>query len=369
MSGGDERLRYRLAGQLVRAERDRHPLGLPPGRRAAQPRLQPQQPALAPHVAGPERGAHRPAGGRRQPGRHHHQRLRRGPHHPGPDSQWRFRRPVTPAWSIPTRRRSPSFNRFGPVHERHRERRSALQDRPGLQYTGRFGLDLVRPQRGPVPLPQGQRLRCRRPRRQRQERLLGRQPLRDRQLPHLRAPPGDAQRAGHHRRGQRGAHPGRAELRPGRRLQQRRVDQVRTRPVISEGDGTTRENNLVSFFTRADYTLDKKYTFGGSLRTDGSSRFGPNNRWGLFPAAVGGVAAERGVLAQGRVLRFPQAALQPRTHRQPGDQRLSVPGSGRQRQLRRPPGIAPNNLPNPDLKWETTASSTWAWTWPSPRAA
>jgi TonB-dependent starch-binding outer membrane protein SusC len=44
------------------------------------------------------------------------------------------------------------------------------------------------------------------------------------------------------------------------------------------------ENRLISFFARANYDLKGKYLFSASMRYDGSSRFGPANRWGLFPA-------------------------------------------------------------------------------------
>ena len=37
-----------------------------------------------------------------------------------------------------------------------------------------------------------------------------------------------------------------------------------------------------SFFGRAEYSYDNKYYFDASLRTDASSRFGKNNRWGVF---------------------------------------------------------------------------------------
>ena len=40
----------------------------------------------------------------------------------------------------------------------------------------------------------------------------------------------------------------------------------------------------VSFFGRAEYNFSDKYYAEASLRTDGSSRFGKNNRWGLFGA-------------------------------------------------------------------------------------
>jgi len=41
---------------------------------------------------------------------------------------------------------------------------------------------------------------------------------------------------------------------------------------------------LVSFFGRANYTLKEKYLLTVTLRDDGTSRFGKDNRWGLFPS-------------------------------------------------------------------------------------
>ena len=45
---------------------------------------------------------------------------------------------------------------------------------------------------------------------------------------------------------------------------------------------TTRQ--LVSFMLRARYNLMEKYLFSISARVDGSSVFGKNNKWGVFPA-------------------------------------------------------------------------------------
>ena len=42
----------------------------------------------------------------------------------------------------------------------------------------------------------------------------------------------------------------------------------------------------MSFFGRLNYAFDDaKYLASVSLRTDGSSVFGPNNKYGFFPAA------------------------------------------------------------------------------------
>jgi len=44
------------------------------------------------------------------------------------------------------------------------------------------------------------------------------------------------------------------------------------------------ENRLISFFGRANYNLNDRYLASVSVRRDGSSRFGPANQWGTFPA-------------------------------------------------------------------------------------
>jgi TonB-linked SusC/RagA family outer membrane protein len=41
---------------------------------------------------------------------------------------------------------------------------------------------------------------------------------------------------------------------------------------------------LISYYGRAQYNYNQKYLFQASLRNDGSSAFGKNNQWGLFPA-------------------------------------------------------------------------------------
>jgi iron complex outermembrane receptor protein len=43
-------------------------------------------------------------------------------------------------------------------------------------------------------------------------------------------------------------------------------------------------NKLQSYFGRINYTFDSKYFLTATVRADGSSRFGENNRYGVFPA-------------------------------------------------------------------------------------
>ncbi|MFC0181846.1 SusC/RagA family TonB-linked outer membrane protein [Pseudarcicella hirudinis] len=45
---------------------------------------------------------------------------------------------------------------------------------------------------------------------------------------------------------------------------------------------------LISFYGRVNYSYDNKYLFQASLRKDGSSAFGANQRWGYFPSFSAG---------------------------------------------------------------------------------
>lgn len=47
-------------------------------------------------------------------------------------------------------------------------------------------------------------------------------------------------------------------------------------------------NKLIAFFGRATYNFNEKYLFTTSARYEGSSRFGKNYKWGLFPSVSAG---------------------------------------------------------------------------------
>ena len=53
-----------------------------------------------------------------------------------------------------------------------------------------------------------------------------------------------------------------------------------------KGVGSYKNNSkLIAFFGRLNYDFDQKYYLSASLRREGSSKFGINNKWGNFPAA------------------------------------------------------------------------------------
>lgn len=55
--------------------------------------------------------------------------------------------------------------------------------------------------------------------------------------------------------------------------------------VISGGSSFKDQWSLASYFGRVGYVFNDKYLFNASVRRDGSSRFGANQRYGFFPSA------------------------------------------------------------------------------------
>ncbi|WP_439581571.1 SusC/RagA family TonB-linked outer membrane protein [Dyadobacter bucti] len=84
------------------------------------------------------------------------------------------------------------------------------------------------------------------------------------------------------------------------------VSSVSAAPTLSEtvkwptgnsiGSSNYTASSILSYFSRLDYAYQQKYMIGGSLRADGSSKFGQANRWGIFPSvSVGWNFAKEGV--------------------------------------------------------------------------
>lgn len=58
-------------------------------------------------------------------------------------------------------------------------------------------------------------------------------------------------------------------------------------PLLVRGDDPSGpQSYLLSFYLRANYSLMDKYLFTFTGRTDGSSKFGPDNKFGYFPSAA-----------------------------------------------------------------------------------
>jgi len=74
---------------------------------------------------------------------------------------------------------------------------------------------------------------------------------------------------------------------------------------INEGHGSESDYAFVSQFGRLNYAYDNKYLFKASVRRDGSSRFGKNNKFGVFPAfSAGWVVSQESFLKENAVLTY-----------------------------------------------------------------
>jgi TonB-dependent starch-binding outer membrane protein SusC len=63
--------------------------------------------------------------------------------------------------------------------------------------------------------------------------------------------------------------------------------------TVLTGTSTSNTDDFLSYFLRANYAYDGKYLLGASFRTDGSSRFSPDHRYGSFPAlSLGWIISE-----------------------------------------------------------------------------
>ena len=113
----------------------------------------------------------------------------------------------------------------------------------------------------------------------------------------------------------------------------------------------------VSFFGRAEYNYANKYYGEVSLRTDGSSRFGKNNRWGVF-GAVGfmwDIRQEDFASGASDWLTMAQAAFSSGTSGNseiPNYEHLALVGGGSD--YVGDAGVAPIQPGNENLTWENT---------------
>lgn len=74
---------------------------------------------------------------------------------------------------------------------------------------------------------------------------------------------------------------------------------------VNEGHGSQTDYAFVSQFGRLNYSYQGKYLFKASVRRDGSSRFGKNEKFGVFPAfSAGWVVSQEEFLKDNAVLSY-----------------------------------------------------------------
>lgn len=127
--------------------------------------------------------------------------------------------------------------------------------------------------------------------------------------------------------------------------------------TITGADARARDRGLSSYFARLNYNYKYKYMLSLTARYDGSSKFGANYRYGMFPSASASwrISEEDFMQAFGSIneLRF-RTSYGLTGNDGIGDFRHQALFGGGYNYMGNP-GIAPRQLENPDLKWETTA--------------
>ncbi len=125
------------------------------------------------------------------------------------------------------------------------------------------------------------------------------------------------------------------------------------------------KSNLVSMYARANYGYDGKYLLTATVRRDGSSRFGENNKWGTFPSASAAWRISNENFMSGTKDWLNSLKLRVGygvTGNQDGIgeyKSLSILGVGNDSYYDPATGrwslaYSPTQNPNPDLKWEST---------------
>lgn len=124
-------------------------------------------------------------------------------------------------------------------------------------------------------------------------------------------------------------------------------------------DATNSRNNLFSLFAGFNYDYQNKYLFGATIRRDGSSRFGENNKYGYFPSAtLGWRVTNEGFLQDHNII---SNLLIRASYGITGNERIGnydftgafLPGAIYDGVN----GVYPTRLANPDLSWESTTST------------
>lgn len=130
-----------------------------------------------------------------------------------------------------------------------------------------------------------------------------------------------------------------------------------TSAAVQTASSTGSDYGLVSFFAGSNFTYNNKYIIDANFRADASSRFGAANRWGYFPSVgLGWNISKEDFFPKSSVVgNLRLKTSYGLTGNQDIDDFASRGLWGGGRNYADLPGIAPSQLANPDLKWETTS--------------
>lgn len=129
--------------------------------------------------------------------------------------------------------------------------------------------------------------------------------------------------------------------------------------TVTSGTSTISEWSMISYLARLNYNYKNRYFLTSTIRRDGSSRFGANNKWGYFPSVSGAwiasdesflsniklisllkLRASYGVAGNNQIPNYGSSSLLGQGNYAQGDALSS--------------GLITLNINNKDLKWEKT---------------
>jgi len=124
---------------------------------------------------------------------------------------------------------------------------------------------------------------------------------------------------------------------------------------ITAGLSSSTRYNFLSYFGRATVSFLDKYLLKGSLRYDGSSRFGIDNRYGFFPAASAGwIISEEDFLSNASAVSLLKLRGSWGITGNAGIGNFASLALFGGSSYNKTAGLKFNQLANPDLKWERT---------------
>jgi TonB-linked SusC/RagA family outer membrane protein len=129
--------------------------------------------------------------------------------------------------------------------------------------------------------------------------------------------------------------------------------------------GEGQPHTVNSLFARLNYDYNERYIFQGVIRRDGSSRFGGNNKYGVFPSfSLGWVPSKEGFWPENKVvnfLKFRGGYGVVGSDAIADNAFLATVGGGRNYSFGTQDsflgGYSPNAPSNPNLRWEETAQT------------
>lgn len=130
---------------------------------------------------------------------------------------------------------------------------------------------------------------------------------------------------------------------------------VESASEITAGSSSRTKYNFLSYFGRATFSYMDKYLIKGSLRYDGSSRFGASNRYGVFPAASAGwIISEEDFMKDSGVINLLKLRGSFGVTGNAGIGNFASLGLFEGSAYNQRSAISPYQLANNDLKWEKT---------------